>query len=151
MYWMNKQYCRWRWTMRRYVLKASAIWKEPQATELWPWSRTQEPAGYSDLTDMSLHPPICCAVAKEEDCISLCSAMIVSQSCWWVMSALLSYAGPTQPLLVWMSATLKEAWRGPHKSKNNSLLLVFAATFCLPSFRPQDQLNKNSKSKDKGQ
>lgn len=47
---------------------------------------------------MSLHPPICCAVAKEEDCVRLCSAMIMSQSCRRVMSALLGYAGPTHSL-----------------------------------------------------
>lgn len=75
MNWMNKQYCGWGWRMRRYFSKASAIWKELQATELWQWSGSQEPAGYSDLTDMSLHPPICYAISREEDCVGLCV--------WW--------------------------------------------------------------------
>lgn len=33
--------------------------------------RSQEPAGYSDLTDTSLHPPICCNISKKEDYIAL--------------------------------------------------------------------------------
>lgn len=55
--------------------KASATWKELQAIELWQWSGSQEPAGYSDLSDIFLHPLICWAISREEDCIVL--------SAWW--------------------------------------------------------------------
>ena len=56
--WMNKQYCRWEWGMTRDFSMASAIWKGLQATELWQRLGSQEPAGYSHLTDKSLQSAV---------------------------------------------------------------------------------------------
>lgn len=55
---MNKQYYRWEWRVMRYFSVASAIWKGLQATELWQRSGSQEPAGYSHLTEKSLQSAV---------------------------------------------------------------------------------------------
>lgn len=54
-----------------YFSKAWTIWKELQATELWQWSGSHEPAGCPDLEDTSLRPPVCGAVSREEGGIAL--------------------------------------------------------------------------------
>lgn len=76
MNWMNKRYYRWGWRVRSYFPKAWAIWKLLQATELWQSWESQEPAGFPDLADMSVRPPVCCAVSREEDHVAL-------HAWWW--------------------------------------------------------------------